>query len=148
MLRLPFILRSKHDAEVRQHVVAKNLLFIELHDAKNRISAFEKQYDEATDLEAKARYASPDGKKVLKDLQSALNYVRDYQRSLWVMLAPDNHYYQAKQLLEEWGMKPHSEVDETRTTAIPAIPGIPRDRTGSVEHDRYGLSLLNSGNDD
>jgi hypothetical protein len=114
-------------------------------EAEARVDAFEKQYDSATDLEAKARYASPDGKKVLKDLQAALNYVRDYQRSLWVMLAPDNHYYQAKQLLEEWGMKPHSEVDETRTTAI---PGIPRDRTGSVEHDRYGLSLLNSGNDD
>jgi hypothetical protein len=129
--------------EREQHRVSA--LRSDLHLSEIRVKSFENLYDKA-DVEGKARYASPDGKKVLQDLQSALNYLRDYQRALWVMLAPDNHYYKVKELLEDWGMQPHSEVDDTRSKQIPGIQK--RDRIGGIEYDRYGLALLDSSNDD
>jgi hypothetical protein len=55
--------------------------------------------------EAIARWTSPDGKRVLNDLQSALRLIQEYQRSLSVVLAADPHYREADALLEQWGMK-------------------------------------------
>src|ERR1700756_1716623 len=64
---------------------------------RKRVQEFEHKIDKG-DAEAKARWTSPDGRKVLKDLQRALNYLRDYQRAMWVVLAPDNNYYLVKEL--------------------------------------------------
>jgi len=106
--------------------------------AKDRVREFESKIERG-DAEAKARWTSPDGKRVLKDLQRALNYLRDYQRAMWVVLAPDNNYYLVKELLEAWGMKPHSEVTDTYARANKGIPKV--DRTGQ-EYDSYGVRFI------
>lgn len=109
---------------------------MERADARNR--EFERKID-AGDVEAKARWTSPDGKRVLKDLQRALNHLRDYQRAMWVVLAPDNNYYLVKELLEAWGMEPYSEVDDTYARANRGIKKV--DRTGQ-SYDSYGIAFL------
>lgn len=107
-------------------------------ELKDRVEEFEHKIDEG-DAEAKARWTSPDGKKVLKDLERALNYLRDYQRAMWVVLAPDNNYYLVKELLEAWGMKSHSEVDDIYARANRGIKKV--DRTGQA-YDSYGIAFI------
>lgn len=72
-------------------------------------------------------------------MQRALNYLRDYQRAMWVVLAPDNNYYLVNELLEAWGMKPHSEVNDFYARANYGVPRA--DRTGQ-DYDSYGVEFI------
>ncbi len=111
---------------------------------QTRCNALQNKYDVA-DFEGKARYASPDGKKVLKDLQRALNYLKGYQRALWVGLLPDNNFYLVKDLLKAWGMEPDENVNDHMARAIPGIPKT--DRTGQP-YDGYGIKFEDVDPDD
>lgn len=59
--------------------------------------------------EYESRWKSPDGTKVLHDLQDALNLVREYQRALHGAGLADPVIGRANKLLSSWGMQPFSD---------------------------------------
>lgn len=100
-------------------------------DRDRSIAEYERRLE---DPEVKARWSSPDGKKVLNDLQNALNLIRSYQRALGMLSAADPNYEEADALLEAWGMQgdPDKIVLGLRTTQQKTIPTYVVDKKGIV----------------
>jgi len=77
--------------------------------------------------EYEKRWKSPDGVRVLNDLQDALNLIREYQRYLHLASFADPSHNRANALLKSWGMNPYSTPDQGGTVSQPGQP--PKEET-------------------
>lgn len=84
------------------------------HAKRRLVEVEERQRHDRVGYEKRLKLAlepySQDGKIVLASLEQALNLIRQYQRSLWILRAYDPQYMEADGLLQKWGMKGNDKM--------------------------------------